>query len=259
MLERRLQAIEALLNKSSAQRQIGKNANNDAKAHLEKARSLRLQALKAFQAQDYEACATLLDEASATLFEGVRLAEPKQQKQEAERRAFDSRMQSLKALLAAQKRIGSEKHLETRQAATYQKIDSLIQQANARADASKLEEAVATLDQALSLAKTEIVDMRDGDVLVRSLQFSDKKEEFNYEIGRNDFHQQLIVDLDAEKGEAASNNAATRNLLSQAAALRAKAESLAKKGDYETGVKTLEDSTTILIRAIRSMGLAIPG
>ena len=45
----------------------------------------------------------------------------------------------------------------------------------------------------------------------------------------------------------------------QAAALRVNAEAMAKRKDFESGIKLLEDSTKELVRAIRSAGVYIPG
>lgn len=258
-LGRRLQSVETLIEKSSAAKQIEASHNPEAVARRDKARALRRQAVEAFEAQDYGKSTSLLDEAAKTLFEGVRLAAPEQVTREKKRRDFDSRMESVKTLLAAQKRIGTEKHLDAKEGAVSRKIEGLVQQANTLAAANKLDEAISMLDQALLAAKTAIGGLREGDTLVRSLSFATKEEEYHYETDRNDTHKMLVKVLLEEKFGASGINPMTQKFLDQAANLRAMAEAQAKKGDYEAGIKMLEDSTKELVRAIRSAGIFIPG
>lgn len=258
-LARRLEAVETLIEMSSAAKQIETSANPDALARRDKARELRREAAQACAAQDYGKCTRLLDEAAKILFEGARLAAPEQVTQQKKQRDFDARLESVKTLLAAQKRIGSEKHLDTREAEHSRRIEGLMQQANTLAAANKLDEARAALDQALLVAKTAIGGLRGGETLVRSLHFATKEEEYRYEIDRNDAHRMLVKVLLEEKRGAPGVDAMVQKFLEQAAQLRAKAEELAAKGDYESGVKMLEDSTRELVRAIRGAGIYIPG
>lgn len=259
-LARRLESVETMIEKSSVAKQIETSANPDAQARREQARELRRQAAQAYAAQDYGKSNRLLDEAAKALFEGVRLAAPPEQvMQQKKRRDFESRLESVKVLLAAQKRIGSEKHLDVKEGEISRKIEALIQQANALAAANKLDEARAALDQAYVVNKTAISGLRSGDTLVRSLHFATKEEEYRYEIDRNDTHKMLIQVLLAEKRGTPGIDAMVQKFLEQAAQLRATAEQLAAKGDYEGGVKMLENSTSELVRAIRSAGIYIPG
>jgi len=259
-LARRLESVEILIEKSSAAKRIETSANPDALARRDKARALRLQAEQANQAGDSAKASRLLNEAVKTMFEGVRLAAPDQVDSQKKQRDFDARMESVKALLAAQERIGTEKHLDTKEAVISRKIEDLMQQANALVAANKIDQGRAVLDQAYATAKIAIEGLREGDTLVRSLHFATKEEEYRYELDRNDAHKLLIKVLLEEK--RASNPALesmVQKHLDQSARLRAMAEELAGKGDYESGIKRLEESTDELVHAIRSGGIYIPG
>lgn len=257
-LTRRLESVETLIEKSSAAKQIDASANPDALARRVKARELRNQAAQSCAAQDFTKCTQQLNEAAKALFEGVRLAAPEQLTAQKKRRDFDSRMESVKALLSAQKRIGSEKHLDAKEAGDTRKIEDLMQQANNLAAADKLDDARSALDRAYNLAKTVIGGLRGGDTLVRSLHFASKEEEYHYEIDRNDTHKMLVKMQQEEKHGTSGTSAMAQTFLDRAAQLRAKAEALAADGDYEGGVRMLEDSTKELVRVIRSAGLYIP-
>jgi hypothetical protein len=259
-LERRLASVATLIEKSSAAKQIEASANPQALAFRAKARELRLQADDAFKAVNYPEASRLLDQAAKMMFDGVRLASPEQVTGEKTQRDFDNRMESVKALLAAQKRISTEKRQGAKGVETSKKIETQISEAAALAAAGKLDQGRVLLDQVYATTKTEIESMRDGDTLVRSLQFANKEEEYRYEVDRNDTHLMLIkVLLNEKRASNAALESSVQKYLDQAAALRANAEGMAAKKDYDGGIKVLEDSTKELVRAIRSAGVYIPG
>jgi hypothetical protein len=98
--------------------------------------------------------------------------------------------------------------------------------------------------------------MRRGDTLVRSLKFAHPREEYDYEIDRNDTHRMLIQLLLAERKDLAPR---MQGHVDQAAALRAAAEASAARAEHTQAIQQLEASTRELVRAIRAGGLYIPG
>lgn len=259
-LERRLVSVATLIERSSAAKQIEASANPQALALRGKARELRLQAQEALKAANNLEASRLLDQAAKMMFDGVRLASPEQVTGEKTQRDFDNRMESVKALLAAQKRISAEKRQGAKGVETSKKIEAKISEAAALAAAGKLDQGRVLLDQVYATTKTEIESMRDGDTLVRSLQFANKEEEYRYEVDRNDTHQMLIkVLLNEKRASNAALESSVQKYLEQAAVLRVNAEDMAAKKDYEGGIKLLEDSTKELVRAIRGAGVYIPG
>lgn len=259
-LERRLVSVGTLVEKSSAAKQIEASGNPQALEFRTKARDLRKQADAAFQAGNYPESSRMLDQAAKMLFEGARLAAPEQITSEKKQRDFDNRMESVKALLAAQKRISLEKNQGAKGTETTQKIEVQIQQATDLAKAGKLDEGRAVLDQVYLTTRMAVEGMRHGDTLVRSLNFASKEEEYAYEIDRNDTHKMLVkVLLDEKRASNPNLESMVQKYLDQAAAIRANAEVMAAKKDFEAGIKLLEDSTKELVRAIRGAGIYIPG
>lgn len=259
-LERRLASVTTLIESSSGARQVDASGNAQAQAQRAKARELHKQAEAAFTKGDLPAASRLLDEASKTMFDGVRQAAPEQITAEKKQRDFDNRLESVKALLTAQKRISSEKKLGAKGTETTAKIEAQIREAQALAAAGKLDDGKAALDKVYVATRASIETMREGDTLVRSLNFATKEEEYHYEVDRNDTHKMLVKVLLEEK-RASNPNLETmvQKYVEQAAALRTNAEGLASKKDYEGAIKVLEDSTRELVRAIRSAGVYIPG
>lgn len=259
-IERRLVSVSTLIETSSGAKQIEASGNAAAQAERAKARDMHKQADEAYKKGEYPTASRLLDGAAKVMFEGVRLAAPEQVQGEKKQRDFDNRLESVKALLTAQKRISAEKKLGAKGAETTSKIEAQIREAQALAAAGKMDEAKAALDKVYVATRASIETMREGDTLVRSLNFANKEEEYHYEIDRNDTHKMLVKVLLEEKRASNPNlESMVQKYVDQAAAIRVTAEGLAAKKDFDGAVKTMEDATKELVRAIRSAGIYIPG
>ncbi|MES2149407.1 MAG: hypothetical protein V4508_06400 [Pseudomonadota bacterium] len=256
-LERRLASVATLIERSSAAQQIDSSANAEALAARAGARQLQLKAAEALRAGRLAEASGLLDQAAKELFAGVRLAAPEQVTGAKLQRDFDARMDSVKALLTAQKRISAEKGQGTAASAA---IEQQVQGAQALAAGGKLEVGRVQLDQAYLRTRLSIESMRSGDTLVRSLQFASKEEEYRYEVDRNDTHKMLVTLLLAEKRAANPGlEGQVQKYLELAAAARGAADASAARQDWAGAIKLLEDGTRELVRAIRGAGVYIPG
>jgi hypothetical protein len=258
-LERKLISTSTLIESSSGARQIESGGSSVASAQREHARDLHRQAAEAVRAGQLEAGAKLLDEASRAMFEAVRLASPEQISGPKQRADFDARMDSTRALLEAQKRIAIEKSAGPRAGELSQRIELLMAEATELVRAGRVADARRTLDQAYLAVKAAIGGMRGGETVVRSLNFASKEEEYRYEIDRNDTHRMLVQVLLKDKRDAAGVDAMVDQSLAAAARLRTQAEQQASRREHDAAVKTLEDSTRELVKAIRSAGVYIPG
>lgn len=254
-LEQRLAAVAVLLEKSSAARQIEASGEARVLEKRDKARAVYRQARAAFEAGDLQRASQLLPEASVLMFEAVRLASPEQVTGPKLKADLDARMESVRALAAAQKRIGAEKPGTPGAAEAAETIEKLLGEAEQLVRANDIARARAALDQAYLVARAAISSMRGGDTLVRSLTFATKQEEYHYEIDRNDTHQMLIRVL----LEGKPRGPAQQSFIDKARELRAQAEAAAAGGDHAGAVRLLEESTRELVRAIRSAGVYIPG
>ena len=254
-VERRLQSVRTLIEGSSAARQIDASGNAEAQGQRNKARQLRRLAEEAFGAGDLRSASGLLDDAARQLFEGVRMLAGERDKTENQAAALATRLESARALLAAQKRISAEKS-GAGGADTAKRIEGLLNEAREHLAAQRLGQAQPLVDQAYLMAKASIGAMRGGDTLVRSLNFASKEEEYHYEVDRNDTHQMLLkVLVQKQAGEAGGG----REFVERAAALRRDADAAGKRGDYAAAIRLLEDATRELVRAIRGAGVFIPG
>lgn len=258
-LERRLESVGTLVERSSGAKQIESAGEPRAIERRSRARELHRQAQEAFKNNDLMKASRLLTEASVTMFEAVRLSAPEKVTAEKSQSDFNTRMESVKALLAAQKRVASEKSNVSGSAEATRTVESLINEATQQNAAGKTAEAKQTIDRAYLIAKASIASMRGGDTLVRSLSFKSKEEEYHYEIDRNDTHQMLIKVLLSEKRDQLEMDRMIKGFLEKAGQLRGHAEVAASRGDFAGGIKLLEESTGELVKAIRNAGIYIPG
>lgn len=259
-IERRVQSVATLIETSSAARQIESSGVAAARERRDNARLIHREAAAALDAGDLANADRLLNQAAREIMDGARLARPDQVTGEKSKRDFESRLESARALLAAQQRITHEKRAGREAQNAASSIERQISEAQAIAAQGRYDEARPILDKAYLTARISIETMRRGDTLVRSLNFASKREEYDYEIDRNDTHAMLIkVLLSDRKDTNADMPAGMRSFTDKAASLRSEAEVRARDGDHAEAIRLLEASTRELVRAIRVGGLYIPG
>lgn len=255
-LDRRKTSVETLIERSSAAKQVEASGSAAAQAIREKARATHRAAVQAMDEGDHVRAGKLFDEATRSMVQAVREAAPGQLIEQKARRDYEARLESVKALLAAQKRISNEKSTGAPGDAVTLQVEKLMAQAGQLAAANDLVRARSVLDEAYLAVRGAIGGMREGDTLVRSLHFASKEEEYHYEVDRNDTHRMLVTVLLSDKPAAA---AGTEPLMQRAAQLRLQAEAAAARREFSAAIEFLEESTRELVRAIRGAGVYIPG
>lgn len=253
-LERKLASTSTLIESSSGAKQIEASAVPEAATQRAKARELHQQARQAFAAGELEKTAGLLDASARAMFEAVRLAAPTQVTEGKQRADYQARRDSTQALIEAQKRISAEKG-GAAAAEPARKAEAMLADADRLAASGQLTEARRTLDHAYLTVKAAIGSQREGDTLVRSLSFATPADEYAYEIDRNDTHRMLVQMLLKDRG----GDANVQQAVATAAKLRTQAEGEAARSDHRGAIRTLEDSTRELVKAIRAAGVYIPG
>ena len=252
-VERRIQSLRALIEGSSAARQIEASGNALAAHQRIEARQFVRLAEEAHAAQDDRSAAALLDAAARQMVQSARLASNEAGKAAPRERDIAARIESAQALLAAQKRIAAEKAAPGA-ADTAREIERLLGQAKADLAAGRNAQAQDEAQQAYLLAKASVGSMRGGDTLVRQLKFANKEEEYHYEVDRYETPR-MLVELLAKK----QSGEVPAPALARAAELRRQAAGSAERGDHGAAIGTLEDATRELVRAIRAAGVFIPG
>ena len=254
-VEARLASVRTLVEKSSAAQVIEESGKPEAIARRNEARQTLRHAGVALDNGDALAASSLLEDAARQLVSAAKIARGERGRESSDQREVTQRMESARALLAAQRRISVEKP-DAGAASIATRIEGLLADAQKLLDAHNYAEARPLVDQAYLLAKASVSAMRRGDTLVRSLHFASKEEEYHYEVDRNDTHRMLVTLLAKREG---ADGERIRVAVERAQSLRRDADAQAARGEYVEAIRLLEDSTRELVRAIRSAGVFIPG
>ena len=252
--------VEKLIHESAAAKQILKSDNPEARAFQEKA-IMHLDEARAAEKQgNAEAVAKALNKAKLAIFMGMRLVGGKVVKDKKQEN-YNKKRHSLESLLAAHKRIRKENESgqDSRDAEVETHTQKRMQEAQTHYDNGELIKAGDVLNNAYLSLKLSLVKLRDGKTLVRSLHFETREDEYRYELRRNDTHNMLINTVLKKKREDPRLGKLMDIPLKEADKLRTEAEQQAGSENYEAAIKTLEESTKHIIRAIRMAGIFIPG
>ncbi len=251
--------VRKLIKVSSAAQKVKASEDINVQSLYRAANDLYQNALVYIDAGNSNAAAQSLFYTTELMFRAVKLAGKQKIAEDNNHRIFELRLKSVNALLKALQRIGKIKGVEEKIDRIKNTVDAEINTAKTLMKAGKAVGARKVIDKAYVEIKTAISGLRSGDTLVRSLHFATKKEEYLYEIDRNDTHKMLVTLLLGNKMKNPKIRARVQKFLDKAAVLRKKAEEYAGKGEYGKAVKMCEESTKQVIRAIRSSGFYIPG
>ena len=255
-LAKRLAMVHTLLYDSSAAKQVMSNGTEPALAK-------RREAIRLYEAAmaggDVETRGTQLNQAVALLYEAVGLVENGAKGDEKARRDFANRKSSLDALLAAHQRIMDEKGKSQLHTLLLAEIEEDADMADSLMADGRVEEARAHLDKAYEVTMLSVEHARDGETLTRELKFETPRDEYAYELDRNDTHRMLVTVLLKDKLENEVTRKRVSGFLEAADQYREAALEHADAGRFEDAISSLELSTNELVKVIRGAGVYIPG
>lgn len=171
---------------------------------------------------------------------------------------YETKLRSINALLDAQQRIADEKSSAEHKQQLKRTVNAMLNSAQDYAASNDYEQALKTINQAYQIVTASIEQLRGGETLVRTLHFETPEEEYHYELDRNETYNMLIHMLVEDK-KTMEITARIQQFLDQANALRKLGERQAESGDFDSAIKSLEQSTRNLIFAMRNSGFFIPG
>ena len=258
-ISNRLQNMSKLLNESSGARQVISSTNSEAKQKRQKALELYRQANERLNSGANAEATIILNQSTKLMFEAIRMSTPTSVIEKEIIINYGERRQSVIALKDAFNRISDENHEQESKLKVNKQLEKLINRADELLKNGENTRARTEIDKAYQLLKVSIDSIRSGQTLVRSLQFETKKEEYLYEVDRNDTHSMLIGLLVDEKNKSDSTRKGIIKFVEESKVFRKQADAYAEDGAYEIAIDLLEQSTRQLVRAIRSAGIYIPG
>ncbi len=171
------------------------------------------------------------------------------------RHAYRQKADAAQSLLEAYILILQERGEALAQAAL---LRQALAQAQARAEAGEWPQAVKQMDGAYGRVQEAIAEVREGETLVRSLDFATPEEEYAYEERRFRTHV-LLVKFVLKQQEINKPETAVTKALARANRLRRRARQQAQAGAYPQAIQTQESASQALVIALRRLGIMIPG
>lgn len=255
-LAKRLAMVHTLLFDSSAAKQI---ENSGAEPALAKRReAIRLYETAA-AGGDIEIRQAQLNQSVAMIYEAVGLVSNGAGGDQKEHRDFANRKSSLDALLAAHKRIMNEKGKSQLHTLLVAEIEEDSGMADALLAEGRFAEARVHLDRAYEVTMLSVEHARTGETLTRELKFDTPRDEYAYELDRNDTHRMLVTMLLKDKLDNQRTQDRIAGFMEAAESYREGALKHADAGNFDEATGALELSTNELVKAIRGAGVYIPG
>lgn len=258
-IEKRAENIFKLLNESSGAKQVIEGFDSEAREKRDEALRRYEDARAKIAQGKHKEAGDLLGQSARLMFEAIKLSTPTVMTEQKIIDDYAKRKDSVFALKDAFNRISDENHEEESRQKVNRQLDDLVTLADQLLNNGEVTEARTEMDKAYHLVKVSIEAIRSGQTLVRSLQFDTPKDEYLYEIDRNDTHNMLIGLLVDEKKQSSSMRDRISKNVDEAVSLRKQAETYAGADAYEQAIELLEQSTRQLVKAIRSAGIYIPG
>ncbi|MEH6824152.1 MAG: hypothetical protein V7629_09620 [Motiliproteus sp.] len=256
-LDPRMEKIGTLINRSSGAKQVISSDNPVAHEHHAKAKAWYDQAL---HAGDKTEASRLLNLSVKSMYTAIRSASMESVLAEKHETDYKKLKRSVVSFMEQQARISDEKGSSSEGDALRAQVRTLVAEADKAVVAKQYPKAQLLLRESFEMLRDSIESMREGETLVRSLNFATKKDEYVYELER--YKSQLVlVDVLLKDKRASSAYVAKQvdKYISVAEEARAKAESSAADGDHVTGIEWLEAARKQVVRALRTGGIFIPG
>jgi tetratricopeptide (TPR) repeat protein len=251
--------IGNLVSKSATSRLIEQSDDATAKATLAESRALLEKANADLAAGHLEQADNKLNRIQRDMSAAARRLSEKEVKGERQHLAYETRKESVQALMEAYDRVAKEKNVGQAALKNRDLVNSYVKEAEALARGGNWADARAMMDKAYGLATKITKDLREGDTLVKELKFETPKDEYLYEVDRNDSHVYLLDLTIKDKKPNPATLSEIETLRKEAEEFRRMAERQAEKGDYAAAISSLGESTKRLVKAIRMGGNFIPG
>ncbi|MDH5611784.1 MAG: hypothetical protein OEY66_04945 [Gammaproteobacteria bacterium] len=258
-LENKMNSVSSLLNRSTISNQVLHSNNEAAIQYYRFAKSLYDDASDAYDKSDIEKANELINKSRAALLDAVEFANLKGAKHKKRgKNNYDSLRKSANALMDALERISAEKDAQDKFRILSEDVNVKLSHSDKLYFQEQYDSAIVELSQVLQTIKIEISKQRSGDTLTKSLNFASDKEEYLYEIDRNDTHFMLLNMFLSENDKAAGLTSSMNDVIKVARSHRNEAEKLASNFKHKQAVTMLEKSTMEIINVIRNTGAFIP-
>lgn len=261
-LESKLRLVKLLLTQSPAVQRIPQSNNAQAIKKLADAQVLYAKAQAESSAGHEKVAIERLDEALRQIVSASYLVPDIAQQAAHERSQNTALREAIRTFQALQKnlssRISAAKAQALAAAADSGRIDAMVQKAEALSAAGNQKEANLLLSNAYRIVVSALNKTLMAETFVYDLKYDSPAEEFRHELASNLGYEELIPIALAQSNTTRETATLAERAVQQSRNLRAEAQKQANGGDHKAAVKSLQNATTHLQRALRIAGVVVP-
>lgn len=136
-------------------------------------------------------------------------------------------------------------------------LDRHLADAQGLSNGARHADAGKPLAQAYRIAVEALVALRAGETVTIELKFDTPADEYAYEQKRYQSHELLIELTLDERKPSGPMRMAMDQYTQQARLLRTRAAESATVGDHRSAIKSLEEATRLLVRALQAAGMPV--
>jgi tetratricopeptide (TPR) repeat protein len=259
VVRQKVAMLQKVLNQSPVAARVLVSQDEQARRHLTNARELVVHAQALAAGGQLRGADALLNEAIWEVSRAQQLVPDPGSQQAGERARFAQLEDSVAALqrtafIALPAATGRQSDTAERVTA---RAGALVAQAQALARADRYIEANKQLDQALVLLLRDASARLAGHTIVYDHRFSDRREEFDFELDRFRSFERLVPLALLEFRPTAEALALVDRYVAQAREALGRGEAQAGR-DVAAAIRSVVDGTESLRRALQAAGLVIP-
>lgn len=261
-LESKNRLVKLLLSQSPAVQRIPQSGNAQAKKKLSDAQALYAKASAEADAGRPDAAVKLLDEALRDIVAASRLAPDPAQLAAQERARYTGLYEATRAFVGLYQ--GLSARMASRQVAMpaaaldLDRINAMVSKAEALANGSDHKNANAVLNDAYKSVVVALNKSLMAETIVYDLKFDTPAAEFKHELARNRSYEELVPLALVQLNTARESAQLSERYVQQSKTLRDTAQKTAAGGDYQAALKTIQEATSQLQRALRVAGVIVP-
>jgi hypothetical protein len=259
-LDSKLRLVKLLLDQSPAVLRIPYSGNAQAKKDLADAQAAYVRAGNEAVGGRLEQAIGALDDALRKIVSASHLVPDPQQVAAQEKARFTQLREAIRAFQSryGNAAAGGGKAGKTVPAAELGRIGAMVEKADALAAGGNHAEANTMLADGYRLVVTAMNRVLASETIVYNATFASAAEEYSYELARNQSYEELIPIALAQLNSPRETAALSEQYVRQSRTLRENAKQQAAGGDQQAAVKTMQDATGQLQKALRIAGLTVP-
>lgn len=259
-VDSKMRLVKLLLDQSPAVQRIPGSGNAQAKGMLASAQDAYQRAGSEVQGGRPETAVRLLDEALRQIVAASRLVPDPAQIASQERVRYVQLSEAIRSFQALYRNIAKRNanNAQTTLAPDLDRIGAMLDKAAGLAAGGSHREANQQLNDAYKIVASMLSKLMVSETVVYTTKFDTPAEEFQYELARNKSFEDLIPVALAQLQPTPETAALSEQYAQQSRQLRDAAQQQAAGGNYGNALKSIQDATGHLQRALRVAGLAVP-